>query len=223
MLGDAVLAFQQKTFEVALEDEVHDARDRVRTVKRRSAAGQDVDALDELRRDVFKSTIGEPARPPTTRRLLISTSVRLEPRSRRSMVAMPAPEVRNAELVVLSAGVPNAGFSGQNFLDVDRTRLVDVLLADHLDRSERGDVRRHDARTGDDDRLGRAVLRVLAVRAGVSGGILLPRRRSGAVGAALSSGCACGFAGGVGVRGLGKSQGWRTRRPKATWLQSVGS
>jgi len=38
-----------------------------------------------------------------------------------------------------------------------------VVLTNDLHRSKRGDVRRHDARTGDDDRLGRTLLRVLTV------------------------------------------------------------
>ena len=124
----------------------------------------------------FRSTIGEPPKPPTTRRLLMRTSVRFEPRSRRSIVAAPAPDVENAVLVVLNAGVPIAGFSSQDVLDVDGARLVDVRLADDLDRRERGDVRRRNARTGDDDRLGRPGLGVLATLSGGVRRILLRRR-----------------------------------------------
>src|SRR5690606_30564615 len=50
-VGDAVLGFDFETFEVGLVDEVHHARDGVRTVQRGRAAGQNVDALDELRLD----------------------------------------------------------------------------------------------------------------------------------------------------------------------------
>ncbi len=46
---DAVLRMQAKTVEIFLQDEVDDARDRVRPVdRRRFAAGQDIDAFDEI-------------------------------------------------------------------------------------------------------------------------------------------------------------------------------
>ena len=50
-LGDAGLAADLEAFEVAPQDEVDDAGDGVRTVDGRVAAGDDVDALDEVVRD----------------------------------------------------------------------------------------------------------------------------------------------------------------------------
>ena len=49
--GDAGLAADLQAVEIAAQDEVDDARDRVRTVNGRVAAGDDVDALDQVVRD----------------------------------------------------------------------------------------------------------------------------------------------------------------------------
>ncbi len=78
--------------------------------------------------------------------------------------------------VVLNGGRADRRILGQDVLDVDGARLVDVRLADDLDRRERGDVRRRNARTGDDDRLGRPGLGVLATLSGGVRRILLRRR-----------------------------------------------
>ena len=47
MVVHAVVEVDLETFEVGIEDKVHNARDRVRTVHRRSTAGQHIDALDQ--------------------------------------------------------------------------------------------------------------------------------------------------------------------------------
>src|SRR5205085_8228155 len=51
LLGDAALAAQTDAVIVAAEHEVHHAGDGVRTVDRRAAARDHVDALDEVARD----------------------------------------------------------------------------------------------------------------------------------------------------------------------------
>ena len=54
VLPDAVVAVEPDTFEAGVHDEVDDARDRVRTVHRRCAAGQDFGAPDQRRRNDVK-------------------------------------------------------------------------------------------------------------------------------------------------------------------------
>ena len=51
IFADAALAADLVAVVIVLEDEVDDARDGVRTVDRRVAAGDDVDALDEVGRE----------------------------------------------------------------------------------------------------------------------------------------------------------------------------
>ena len=48
---NAALPTELNAIKVVLEDEVHDARDRVRTINGRCAAGHDVDTLDQIRRN----------------------------------------------------------------------------------------------------------------------------------------------------------------------------
>ena len=52
LLRDARGVFRLDPFELAVQHEVDDARDGVGTIGRRGAAGDDVDALDERRREV---------------------------------------------------------------------------------------------------------------------------------------------------------------------------
>src|SRR3546814_8719441 len=50
MLIEAVLTIDADAVEILAQDEIHHARNRVRSVNRRCAAGHDVDALDQRRR-----------------------------------------------------------------------------------------------------------------------------------------------------------------------------
>src|SRR3546814_17635785 len=50
MLIEAVLTIDADAVEILAQDEIHHARNRVRSVNRRCAAGHDVDALDRRRR-----------------------------------------------------------------------------------------------------------------------------------------------------------------------------
>src|SRR5690606_34996066 len=51
VLGHAVARAQVEALEIALQDEVHDAGDRVRAVYGRGAAGDDLDPFDRRRRN----------------------------------------------------------------------------------------------------------------------------------------------------------------------------
>ena len=89
MLEHARLRVDAQAGEGVVHDEVDDAADGVGTVDRRSAAGQHVDPLDQLRRDEVDIGNGLRLSPAIRRRPLISTSVRLAPRLRRLTVAVP--------------------------------------------------------------------------------------------------------------------------------------
>ena len=79
-LGDAILGFGEQAGKVALVNEVDDAGDRVRTVKRRAPPVRMSTRSRNWVGIMFRSTMRDPAKPPTTRRPLISTSVRFTPR-----------------------------------------------------------------------------------------------------------------------------------------------
>ena len=52
MVVEIVLSTDLDALVVGVEEEVDDARDRIRAVNRRGTARQDIDALDQLRRNL---------------------------------------------------------------------------------------------------------------------------------------------------------------------------
>ena len=54
MFGDAILAAYGDAVELVLQDEVYNARNRIRAINGRRTAGDDFDAVDEIGRDIVE-------------------------------------------------------------------------------------------------------------------------------------------------------------------------
>ncbi len=150
---------QANAVEVILEKDVHDARDRVRAIDRRRAAGDDLDAFDQVwidRIEVDRRTVGA---FPTTRRLpLTSTSVRFEPRLRRSTTRQgrrwisPREPEGAALLALLRFEKPIAGCCARARPMSNCALFAPRRFgADDADRRQQVEHRATDARAGDDD------------------------------------------------------------------------
>ena len=156
--GDVTLAANLQTFEMILEDEVHDASDRVRTIDCRAAAGDDVDTLDQVARDgvdVGRDRVVEHVRSDVT------AAVDEDQRALRTQaVEIDQVEAGGAEetsRVCLAERVGSAGQLVEHFTDVGRAGLQQFGSADRVDRNRGRAVRIADARSGDDDLAGRVV------------------------------------------------------------------
>ena len=133
--------------EVLLGDEVDDTGHGVGAVGRRGAAGQDVDAVDQRKRDVVQVDAAARVGAGTRRVESSSTRLRFGPRPRRSTVRGTVVAVVD----VLSKARDDARNGAQNLLGVGRLTKVDFLLANNRDRRGRSQVRVADQGTGDDD------------------------------------------------------------------------
>ena len=159
LVTDIVTAFSQTVlcvgfdaFEVGLVDEVYDASDSVRTVKSRSAAGQDIDTLDELGRNDVEVDRGR-----TRERCNNTATVDQNERAVGAKVAKVDggnTGTRGQERGVRAAKSRRTenGVFEQQFLNVGDTGIVNGLFVDDLQRCRRFNRWRRDARTGHDDR-----------------------------------------------------------------------
>ena len=149
----AALAADLKALIMVLEDEVDDARDGVRAVNGRVAAGDDVDAVDEVGRDGVDvgATPLPSTSPPTWRRPLTRTSVRSGPKTAK----VEQVQARGAEepgRVGLGERACDRGQLGELVADRDVAGLEEFLTADRRHRQGRIEVRTPDARARDRDR-----------------------------------------------------------------------
>ena len=138
---------------MVLEDEVDDARDRVRTVDGRIAARDDVDPFDQVRRDgvrIDRDAVVEHVRADMAAAVdQHERALRVEAAQIEQVEAGCAEEaggVRGAE------GGAQGGQLVQRVADRDLTGLEELLAADGRDRRGGFEVRAADARSGDDDR-----------------------------------------------------------------------
>jgi len=170
-VAGAALGAELDAFVVILEDEVDDAGDRVRTVDRRIAAGDDVDPLDEVSRDgVHVRRVGVEqhvarnvaAAVDENQRALRAEAAQIEQVQTGS--AEELGRVRLAERAAQGRKVV------EGVTDRDAAGFEELFAADRSHRNGGFEVGTTDARTGNDDFLasrkhGRRVvvaLRVLA-------------------------------------------------------------
>lgn len=156
-----------------LEDDVDDAGDRVRTVNRRGAAAEDLDAVDHHARHVGEvdrvdravvrdRVVGDAMAVDQHQRVVGTESAQADHVGRRREGA--------AEILALhQAGVLRQ--LGQHVEHAAVAALVDVLALDDDHRRRPLDLRARNARTGDGDRLERLLGR------GRLAGVLRERRR----------------------------------------------
>ena len=154
IFADAALAAKLDALEVPLEDEVDDARDRVRTVDGRVAARHDVDPLDQVRRDrvdVDLDGVAEDVRSDMAAAVLKrQRTVRAEPAQVEQVEARRAEEpagVRLAERVAQRRKLV------QHVADRSGARLEEFLAADRRHGHGRFQIGLADARPGDGDDL----------------------------------------------------------------------
>ena len=149
--GDAILGVGFDAFEIGLVNEVHNTGDRVRTVKRRSATGKDVNAFDELRRDHVKVDRGRTCNAADD-----PTAVDQNQRTVGAEVAKvdrgnTGTRGKESRVGAAEGGRAENGVFEQHFLNVGNTGIIDNLAIDDLERRGRLDRGRGDTRTGDDD------------------------------------------------------------------------
>ena len=145
----AVVGAELHAFKVVVELEVHDARDRVRAVHRRRAAGQDVDGLDELGRDlvdvrraVAARVAGAEAPAVDQHQGALRTEVAQVDLRRAVRAVGKRRTLRREHLRQLV----------QHVLNARRTALLQVRRSDLRDGADRDLVRgERNARTRDDD------------------------------------------------------------------------
>ena len=151
--GNAALGAELETVIVAAQDEVDDARDRVRTVNRRVAARDDVDAFDQVVRDgidvgrhgIVQNVGGNVAAAvDQDQRALGAEAAKIEQVKTRDTDA----EAR----VLLGERAAQLGQVVQRVADVGLTLLEKAFAGDRGDRHGRFEVRTADARAGDDNR-----------------------------------------------------------------------
>ena len=155
---EIIVAVELDAFEILLQDEVDDARDRVRPVDRRGAAGQHVDPLEQRRRDdadVLAVLRAEALAVDQDQSALEPEAAQLDALATVGVVI---------GLLAVRCDLRQAV---QHVLDVDRGLRADVLRGDRGDRGRRRHVRTLDARSGYDDRV---VLRRVAIDGGGCGG-----------------------------------------------------
>jgi hypothetical protein len=174
-------------FVVGLQDHVHHARNRVGTVDRRRAAGQDLDPLDGAGRDVVEV-------------LEVALAVVRERIVRRAAAVDQQQGTAWAEAAQVDHGGVRGEAAGrvqvvlgrtaglgdrlQRVGDGDEAFAFELLARDHGDRSRSLDLGALDARTGDDDLLerllffrgGRCIV-VIGLREGEGGNREEQRRR----------------------------------------------
>ena len=147
VLINAVIAVEPDSGEILVHDEVDDARDRVRAVGRRRAAGQHFDALDQRRRDEVE--IGGRAVGIARHQ---ATAVDQHQRAGRTETAQV--DGRRARRAIRQrrrlTGV-HLRQRVEQILNLGRARQLDVLAGDGRDRSARGQVGLRNARAGNDD------------------------------------------------------------------------
>ena len=169
-----------KPVEIAAQDEVDDARDGVRTVNGRIAAGHDVDALDQIVRDrvdvrrhrVVQDVGGDVAAAVDQHQ----GALRAEAAQIEQVEAGDA----DAEAgILLGEGAAQLRQVVQRLTDVGVALLEDALAADRRDRNRRFEVRTADARAGDDDaaRFRGGAGGVGGKNAGAGGGLFRRARR----------------------------------------------
>ena len=154
MIRNAVLAGDFHPLVIVLEDEVDDAGHGVRTVHRRGAAGDDVDALDEAGRD------GADVDDARGRRSRNALAVDEDQGTIRADAAkVEGGEVFTA-LVVRRAGVARNELRKfvQEGFDGDRTGQVESLRIDGGDGARSVQLGTDQARTGNDDGVVRILL-----------------------------------------------------------------
>ena len=151
VLVEAVLARDLHTFEVFLGDEVHDARDGVRTVHGRRTAGEHFDALDQLGRDLVEvsgraadTAVGHAATVDEHQGARGAEATQVDRGSTRGAVGDRG-VLRGESLRQLVDEVLDAGHALRG----------DVRRSDLRDRARRFKVRLLQARTGHDDRFER--------------------------------------------------------------------
>ncbi len=150
-LGDAVLAADFDAVEVVAQAEVHHAGDGVRTVNRRCAASDDVDAVDQERRDGVE--IDDLRRIEEHR----ATAIDQHQGAGRAEAAQVKGGDAAARVVRKGCGARNdLRQSVEHLLDVDCSRKLEFLVLDNRDRRGSLKVTAHDTRTGDDDGFARA-------------------------------------------------------------------
>ena len=153
MLLEVVAGVDLHTLEMGVENEVHHARYRVRTVHRGGTTGEDVDALDQRRGNLVD--VGEvtpaPPGPGLRRRSFTSTSVRWGPRPRRLTFAVPSAPFEVVEFM------PANTIGRLLRTSSTRVRPVCVMSArrDRGDRADRRLVRCLEARSRDHNLLER--------------------------------------------------------------------
>ena len=177
MVVERQLAVEADTGEVGVHDEVHDAGDGVRTVDRRGAAGEHVDALDDRRRDEVEigdrggGIAGDEA-----------TAVDQHERADRAEVAkVDRGDAGRAVGVGRTLAGEDLRQRVEEIFDAGRALKLDFLRRHDRDRAGRGQVRLRNARTGDDDVAGVDDRGAFGVGRALGDGIGRLRRRSNRV------------------------------------------
>ncbi len=159
----AVVGVQRKAVGLLLRDDVDDARDRIRAVQRRGAVGQDLDAIDDARRDRVEIDRSRDAR--RGRLVHPAQAVDEDQRALRTEVAQRNRRRAGADAAAVRRETEVAGRvefrverrtrnreSLDDIADRAETRRFDVLGRDRQHRRLAFDFGLLDARTGDFDR-----------------------------------------------------------------------
>lgn len=205
LAGDVPLRVDAEALEILLHDEVDDAGDRVRSIDRRCPTREDLDPLDQGRRDEVEVSLRSPEGAPRHHALAVDERQRAR-RTQSSQVDVGD-----------TTGAAWIGGLGEGEIPLDRRQAIEqgvyalralgleLLVAHHLQGSRSRERRLANARAGDYDALQHGW--TLA-----AGGRGRGRRRHRLIGG--SSGCGGAYGRGVCAAGRRGRPGRHDRRGK---------
>ena len=157
-IADAVESADLEALEIILHHEVDDTGHRVRTIDRRCTAGHDLDARHQRGRDQVQVDHA------VLRRADDAAAVLQHQRAHGAQTAQV--DGRRQVARVRLGTLPGHGLRQriEQLLAFDGDRELDFLFADDVDRAVRFDIGARNARTGDDDRIGRLAIGLLLIR-----------------------------------------------------------
>jgi hypothetical protein len=159
-LADAGLAAHLHALVILLQYEVDRTRDRVRAVDRRAAAGDQIDALDQVGRErvhVGRDGVAQQIAAD------VAAAVDEDQRALRAETAqieqVEAARAEEARRILLAEGRAKLRQFVQHVADRDLAGLEELVACNGRDRRSRFEIGAADARAGDDDFAGGVVSR----------------------------------------------------------------